>query len=53
MSYDPKCAELAEAFLDDQPEDARTPEHRAALAQAIQDAIEAYLQELEDAQATP
>jgi hypothetical protein len=44
--YDPRCAELAEIFLNDQPEDARNEENLDALAQAIQDAIEAYLDDL-------
>jgi hypothetical protein len=47
MSYDPRCRELAEVFLADQPEDAQNEENLDALAQAIQDAIEAYLTDLE------
>jgi hypothetical protein len=47
--YDTKCAELAEAFLNEQPEDVRNAENLDALAQAIQDAIEAFLADLDAA----
>lgn len=40
-SYDVKCAELAEHFLQDNP--LRMPGDTAALAQALQDAAESYL----------
>jgi hypothetical protein len=46
--YDVKCLELARAFLEDEPEERRTPEHETDLAQAIQDAIEAYLEALRE-----
>lgn len=41
MSYDPKCYELAEYFLDDDPLPASANANE--LAQLIQDAIEDYL----------
>ena len=41
MSYDPKCHELAEYFLDDDPKPAYA--NAGELAQIIQDAIEDYL----------
>jgi hypothetical protein len=44
MSYDTKCHELAETFIDDDPRIAKSPELVAALAQEIQDTIEAFLQ---------
>jgi hypothetical protein len=48
MSYDPKCVDLAEAFLMDHPE-LDGEKHIPLLAQEIQDAIENYLeQSLED-----
>lgn len=41
MSYDPKCHELAEYFLDDDPKPATANANE--LAQLIQDTIEDYL----------
>ena len=41
--YDPKCYELAEYFLSDEPD--LTPSRIAALAQVIQDAIEDELRD--------
>ncbi len=48
--FDEKCYELAGAFLEDEPASIQTEEHRNALAQVIQDAIE---QELEAMKFTP
>lgn len=42
MSYDQKCYDLAEAFLEDEPE-LNTEKNRDELAQAIQDVIEGHL----------
>jgi hypothetical protein len=44
--FDIKCAELAEAFLED--EDPAVRRHRDRLAQVIQDAIEAELEMLRE-----
>ena len=41
--FDEKCWELAGLFLGDEPE-MLTPEHQRALAHAIQDTIENYIQ---------
>jgi hypothetical protein len=46
FSFDEKCGELAEHFLCDQ---AHTDEHVNKLAQTIQDAIEDWLREFEEA----
>lgn len=43
MSYDVKCFELAETFIDDEPKLVKTPAMVAELAQIIQDAIEDYI----------
>lgn len=48
MGYDTKCRELAQAFLEDAPEEQRTKEHEEELAQVIQDAIEEYLEVLSE-----
>lgn len=42
MSYDPKCSELAEHFLDEMP---HSDKQVAELAQEIQDAIEDWLRD--------
>jgi hypothetical protein len=47
MSYDPRCYELAEIFLDDQPSQYRFESYKQSLAECIQAAIEAWLEELE------
>jgi hypothetical protein len=44
VSFDVKCYELAETFIDDDARIAKSPELVAALAQEIQDTIEAFLQ---------
>lgn len=41
-SYDPRCYDLAELFLDGEPE-LNTPERISELAQEIQDCIEGYI----------
>ena len=46
MSYDTKCHELAESFLDDLPFHVRT-ETVEKLAQTIQDTIEDFLGDVE------
>jgi len=43
MSVDPKCYELAEAFLADEDPEIRTAATTFKLAQAIQDCIEDWL----------
>jgi len=45
--YDPKCYELAKEFLEDEPE-MQTDDHRAELAQRIQDVIEDYIAEVKE-----
>jgi len=45
MSYDQKCYDLAEAFLQDEPT-VNTDVSRHVLAQAIQETIEAELRSL-------
>lgn len=45
MSYDAKCFELAEDFIDDTPAIVKTPGMVSALAQEIQDTIEEFLGE--------
>lgn len=48
MSYDSKCEELAEAFLESEPGETRqAASDRASLAQAIQDAVKAWFAERE------
>ena len=50
MSYDPKCYDLAAAFLEDYAKDLsakQIAEARNALAQCIQTTIEGYLSHLE------
>lgn len=42
MSFDPRCYELAELFLSDEPA-INTSEKRDELAQIIQDAIEDFI----------
>ena len=42
MSYDPKCYDLAAAFLEDEPELA-TEKNKCKLAQHIQDTIEDWI----------
>jgi hypothetical protein len=44
MSYDVKCFQLAETFIDDDKGIVKSPELVAALAQEIQDTIETFLQ---------
>jgi hypothetical protein len=41
-TYDPKCYELAEEFLSDEPE-LNTEKHRDLLAKDIQQAIEDFI----------
>lgn len=41
MAYDPKCYELAEYFM---PSDPKLERLRSEMAQAIQDAVEDFLQ---------
>ncbi len=49
MSYDPKCYELAAAFLADEDLDLQSEANRSKLAQGIQDYIEDFIaQEVED-----
>ncbi len=43
MTYDPKCWDVADAFLADEPRLA-TPEHTDKLAQRLQDTIEGYIE---------
>jgi hypothetical protein len=43
MSYDSKCYDLAEAFLEDEPA-LNTEPRRKELAQIIQDAIEGFIE---------
>lgn len=43
MSYDRKCYELADDFLDDYPE-IKSPQNLDGLAQEIQDAIENFIE---------
>ena len=45
MSYDLKCEFLAKAFLDDEPELVNDDPNIMSLAQAIQDAIEDWIEE--------
>lgn len=48
MAFDSKCEELAEAFLEGEPGDTRqAAADRASLAQAIQDAVEAWFADRE------
>lgn len=42
MAYDAKCYELAEDFLEEEP-DIDTEKNRALLAQLIQDAIDNFM----------
>ena len=44
MSYDRKCHELAELFIDGEPKLVKTPELVVELAQQIHDTIEDFLQ---------
>lgn len=44
MSYDTKCYDLAEAFLEDEPA-LNNESHRKALAQEIQNAIESFIED--------
>jgi hypothetical protein len=44
--YDPKCEELARAFLTDLEKNEDRQEHLHWLAQAIQDAIESYMEDI-------
>ena len=46
MTADPKCYHLAEAFLEDHT-NLDPKEHLKALAEAIQRAIEEYIEEVE------
>jgi hypothetical protein len=49
MSYDEKCYELAEAFLDDpDTQHINTESNREKLAQDIQDAIEQFIMTAKD-----
>jgi len=41
MAFDPQCSQLAAYFLD--ADESYTKERESELAQAIQDAVEAYL----------
>ena len=50
FSYDARCEELAEHFLDEKP---RNDEHVRKLAQTIQDAIEDWLRERDEASSQP
>lgn len=43
MSYDPKCYDLAERFLEDHPA-INNEFHRDELAQSIADAIASYIE---------
>lgn len=43
MSYDQRCYDLAEAFLNDEPS-LRTDHHKDDLAQLLQTTIEDYIQ---------
>jgi len=45
MSFDPRCYDLAELFLSDEPK-LNTPVNRNLLAQDIQDAIESTIASL-------
>jgi len=40
MSYDTKCHEIAEWFMDDEPKALQTPANIARIAQRVQDVIE-------------
>jgi hypothetical protein len=44
--FDTQCFQLAQDFLDDEPINRRTIDQAQRLAQVIQDAIEAYLEDL-------
>lgn len=48
MAFDPRCYELAQAFLADEPKSCRTEVNTRILAQHIQESIEELLEDLRD-----